>query len=325
MKKFLPIALVALLLTGCGKQENVPTTETATSGSFELMADEALRPVVDSLVTGFMLENPDAHVTVKYGSAEEAVLALLNHQARAILIDRNLSPKEDSILLADSARTPSTQWVPLEMIPLAWDGIAVIAAQKSPLSAIRKSDLAKLFRGKLSNGSGLYAHDFDGSSTSASTLETITIALPAYPSSIEYSLDSILLGKGMQTTAAHILRFSTSDSVIDFVRKNPDAIGFIGSAWDYTIASDSSVKTLPVMPADSSSVGLTEPVLLNMAYIAQGDYPLVTHVNGYSFEVPNTIPRGFLAFAATAHGQLVFKNYQVLPITQPIKIVRSEP
>lgn len=324
MKKILPIVLVALLAAGCGKQQNAPQTDSATSGSFELVADEALRPAIDSLVTGFMAENPDAHVTVKYVSAEEAVLALLNHQARAIIIDRDLSPKEDSILASDSARMPSAQWVALEKIPLAWDGIAVIASQKSPLTAIRKSDLANIFRGKLSSGSELYAHDFDGSATPASTLGTITVALPKYPSSIEFSVDSILLGTGAQTAAMHIVRFSTSDSVIDFVRKTPNGIGFIGSAWDHTVAADPSVKTLPVMPADLSSEGLTEPVLLNMAYIAQGDYPLVTHVNGYSFDVPNTIPRGFLAYAATAHGQLVFKNYQVLPITQPIKIVRGQ-
>ncbi len=324
MKKLFPVALSLIVLAGCGRQENVPQAETAVSGSFELVADEVLHPAVDSLVAGFMLENPDAHVAVKYTSATEAVRELLNHQARAILIDRNLTPKEDSILRQDSASEVAAGGQALQKIKLAWDGIAVIVSRGNPLAAIAKSDLAKIFHGSISNWSALARPVFEDPNMKKAQ-GTITVALPAYPLSIEYALDSILLGS--QTPSMRVVRFNTSDSMLAFVRKNPDAIGFIGSAWDYNLAAsgDTSVKTLPVMPADLSSRGLTEPVLLNMAYIAEGLYPLVTQANGYTFEVPNTIPRGFLAYAATAHGQTIFKNFHVLPITEPIKIVKSQP
>ncbi|MFI5201892.1 MAG: PstS family phosphate ABC transporter substrate-binding protein, partial [Candidatus Kapaibacterium sp.] len=320
MKHLFSLIVLVPLLTGCGKQENVQQTETATSGNFQLVADEVLKPVTDSLVTGFMLENPDAKVTVKYTSAEEAVRELLNHTARAILIDRSLTPTERTILQQDSVTLP--------VYKLAEDGIGVIVANHNPLDAIAKSDLAKIMSGTISNWSGLGRPVFREVSAKGSKSKMegpITVALPAYPSSVEYVLDSILL-HGAQTKAARVLRFTTSDSIIQFVRHSPDAIGFIGSAWDYTLVAnnDTSVRTLPVMPADSSSRGLIEPVLLDMAYVAEGLYPLVTTVNGYSFEVPNTIPRGFLAYAATAHGQIVFKNFNVLPITQPIRIVNSQ-
>jgi phosphate transport system substrate-binding protein len=316
MKYLFYLIVFVSFLAGCGKQENIQQTETATSGSFQLVADEVLRPVVDSLVTGFMTENPDAKVTVKYTSAAEAVRELLNHDARAILIDRSLTPAERNILQQDSTTLP--------IYSLAWDGIGVIVAANNPFDAIAKSDLAKIMSGKISNWSGLARPTFRGGSSHASAEGAITIALPAYPSSIEYVLDSIL-ASGEQTKAVHVLRFTTSDSIIAFVRHSPNAIGFISSAWDNTLTSsgDTSVRTLPVMPADSSSRGLIEPVLLNMAYVAEGLYPLATRVDGYSFDVPNTIPRGFLAYASTAHGQIVFKNFNVLPITQPIKLVPS--
>ncbi len=316
MKRLFSLLLLVPLLAACGKQGNVQQTETATSGSFQLVADEVLRPAVDSLVTGFMLENPDAHVTVKYTSATEAVRELLNHNARAILIDRSLTPIERKILKQDSVTLP--------VYRLAEDGIGVIVARNNPLDAIAKSDLARIMRGTTSDWSGLKRPVLVKTAHPQKAEGAITVALPAYPSSIEHALDSILLGGG-QTKAARVLRFTTSDSIIAFVRHTPNAIGFIGSAWDYALgrAGDTSVKTLPVMPADSSSRGLIEPVLLNMAYIAEGLYPLVTIVNGYSFEVPNTLPRGFLAYASNAHGQIVFKNFNVLPITQPIKIVRA--
>src|SRR5665213_3588011 len=118
MKYLFSLIILVPLLAACGKQENVPQTESATSGGFQLVADEVLRPAVDSLVTGFMTENPDAKVTVKYTSAAEAVRELLNHDARAILIDRRLTPTEQDILQQDSATLP--------VYPLAWDGIGVI-------------------------------------------------------------------------------------------------------------------------------------------------------------------------------------------------------
>jgi hypothetical protein len=122
------------------------------------------------------------------------------------------------------------------------------------------------------------------------------------------------------------MRFSTTDSIVAYVAAHPKSIGFIGSAWNHMLESknDSTVKVLPLIPADSSSRGLIEPVLLHMGYIAEGLYPLVTKVNGYSFEVPNTLPRGLLAYASNAHGQTVFKNFDVLPATQPIRLVPSK-
>jgi phosphate transport system substrate-binding protein len=297
MKRLLLLSL--LIFTACGKQQGGDLSETATYGNFELVADEVLKPVVDSLVKGFTTENPEAHVTVKYTSATEAVRLLLNHQARGILIDRMLTNAEQKLIEHDSLQLP--------VYKLAQDGIGCLVSSKNSATAIRLSELRKILAGE------------------ESSFGKVTLALPAYPSSIEYVLDSSLLGPDKQT-AGHFLRFSTTDSIVDYVRDNPTAIGFISASWKHKLeaAGDSSVKVLPVIPHDLSSEGISEPVLLHMAYIAQGAYPLVTRVNGYSFELANTVPRGFLAYAATAHGQLVFKQFEVLPRTQPIRIVPNK-
>ncbi len=291
-----PFLFALLILASCGKQENVGTTETATSGSFQLVADEVLKPAIDSLVTGFLIENPGATVTVKYTTASEAMRELLNHDARAIIIDRSLTPEERVALQKDSVTLPEYR--------LAEDGIGCIVSAKNTATTLRKSDLQKMFTGE------------------PTTWGDVTLVLPQYPSSIEYALDSIVKN-GAVTKAKYLLHFNSSDSIAAYVASHPNAIGFIGSAWNHAWISkgDTSVKTLPVIPADSSSRGLIEPVLLNMAYVAEGLYPLVTRAKGYSFEVPNTIPRGFLAYASTAHGQTIFKNFEVLPITQPIRII----
>ena len=88
---------------------------------------------------------------------------------------------------------------------------------------------------------------------------------------------------------------------------------------------DTSVKVLPVIPSDSSSRGLIEAGAIAHGLYRGGFIPACDACEWlFVPKFPNTVPRGFLAYASTAHGQTVFKNFDVLPITQPIKLVPSK-
>jgi hypothetical protein len=89
-------------------------------------------------------------------------------------------------------------------------------------------------------------------------------------------------------------------------------------------SGDASVKAVAIMPDDSNTKMSDEPIMLHLAYIHQGLYPLTSRVNAYSFDSPNTLPRGLIAYMTTAHGQIVFKNHGVLPRTQIIRIVPNK-
>ncbi|SRR5579883_177402 len=296
---YLTVSLIGLLLASCGKQENTQmndsaSNETATSGNFQLVADEVLKPVIDSLVHGYMSECPDAHVTVKYVSAGEAVRELMNHEARAIIIDRYMTAQEQALFAKDSTSMPEYK--------MAEDGIGCIVSSSNLQSTIRLSDLKTM----VSSEGG-----------------SLTKIFPAYPSSVESVLDSVA---GTQQTKGYLQRYSTTDSLLTRVAGDAKTIGFTGCAWQHYLdaKNDTSVKFLPVIPHDLSSQGVSEPVLLHIAYIAEGVYPLTTMVMGYTSELANTVPRGFFAYTMTAHGQTVFKNFGIVPKTQPLKLVPAK-
>ena len=307
--------LIVAFFQGCGKSPENQTSETATSGSFQLVADEALRPVIDSLVKGFMIEYPQANVTVKYVSAGEAVRELLNKEkdAREIIIDRGLTTLERGVLQRDSVTLPD--------FTMAEDGICCIVSNTNPMAALALSDLRKIVMGETKTYSQLI-RSIPESGKSFANGGPIMQVFSAYPSSVEYVLDSMFLGPD-QTVQTKVARYETVDSIIARVKQDANAIGFISLSWKHWLETkgDSSVKVLPVIPADSSSKGITQPIIPHMAYVYQKLYPLTTAVTGYSFETPNTLPRGFLVYAMTAHGQMVFKSFEVLPKTQIIKIV----
>jgi phosphate transport system substrate-binding protein len=292
--KFLGIVLLAfgaLFVLSCGKQAKTgAVSDTATSGAFELVADETLKPVVDSLVADFNKHTPEAKVTVRYLAAAQALDALLQNKARLVIIARPLTPRERSVL--------DSQKIDLPEFDIALNGLAAITAKNNNLNSISLDSLKELAEGSLA----------------------LKYYSTSYISATESILDSIFEFKD-KTLSGPIIRFQTSDSVIEAVRSNPSSIGFISSSWWYSLSvkGDSTIKSLRI-----SSPKSPEPVQLHLAYIYEGNYPLVSRVCGYTNEQPNTLPRGFLAYTMSADGQRVFMKYDLLPRTQIIRLVPAK-
>jgi phosphate transport system substrate-binding protein len=284
-RKFLWL-LSLLLVAACNKNKGGETADTATSGSFELVADETLRPAIDSLVIGFNLQTPNAKVTVTYKNATEALDDLLQHRTRLVLIARPLGEKEHNFL--------TQQKIELIEADVAENAIGCIVNAKNPLKDISIDSLKALIQDKDKN--------------------TIRVS-SSYLSSTEFLLDSIFLLDKYQE--GRILRFQTSDSIISRVRNDEHAIGFVNAAWLKKLlnSGDSSVRVLRI------SQGSGRSIMMHLAYVLQGLYPLTSRICGYTTEVPNTLPRGFLAFAMSADGQRIFLNYDLLPKTQILKLV----
>ncbi len=313
MRLFLTLLLFSALVIGCKNDADEVQLETATAGTFEFVADEELRPVLDSLIQGFMLENPKTKVSVRYASAGEALEALLNEKSRLAVVSRFLSPLEQELLKENGLSLPEYE--------LAQNAVAVIVSEDNPLNTVSMKDLRALIRNDAKNWVDLKNSEFLGSRPAG----FITKVLTPYHSGTEYLLDSVFLDDKAYQQGS-IRRFVTSDSIIRYVAANPHAIGFISSPWLDRIQKngDSSVKAIAIMPDDSNTKMTDEPIMLHLAYIHQGLYPLTSRVNAYSFDSPNSLPRGLIAYMSTAHGQIVFKNYGVLPRTQIIRIVPNK-
>src|SRR6185312_13692615 len=135
------------ILASCGKQEVNENNETATSGALTIEADEALKPAVDSLITGFMLENPKAKITAQYVSAGQAVQDLLAQKVRVILVSRFLNKTERDVLAQYKLTLPD--------YTMAENALGCIVSSKSPLEALAMSDLRGIVRNEIIKWSDL--------------------------------------------------------------------------------------------------------------------------------------------------------------------------
>jgi phosphate transport system substrate-binding protein len=281
MSRILLVCALSVLLCSCAtKKENLPQ-ESANSGTFELVADEAIKPAIDSLVEGFNIDYPDAKVTVRYKNATEALDDLLQHRARLVIIARALNPKERATLISQKVDLP--EW------EIALNPIACITNAKNPQDSISIDELRLVLKGKNTSYQKVLASNLG---------------------STEGILDSIFL-QDTGVIRGTAIRFATSDSIISKVRDDSRTIGFVSATW--LQKDNASVKALRISNGGKA-------MMLHLAYVYQEIYPLVGRVMGYTFEAANSLPRGFLAYVMAAEGQRVLLNHQLLPRTQIIKL-----
>ena len=284
--RYLLFAAVLVLQFGCDtKKSDGPPPDTATTGTMEFVADIELQPAIDSLVAGFNAEHPEAKVTVSYLPATEALDAMLQRKSRLVIMGRALTSKEQRFL--------DSQQVELVDFDMALNAIACFVKVTSKIQALPLADIIRNVTG---------------------TAPSYTQVLGSHLSSTESVLDSIYLGD-TATLKGRVVRFSTPDSVFNYVKSDPEAVGYLSSAWYKRIMSDSTVRILDLVPEGDNYL------MLHMAYVYQGKYPLVSRVMGYTLEPPNTLPRGFLAYAMSANGQRILLDHNLLPRTQIIRLV----
>ena len=230
------LAVLLLLISSCAKQEQKALVDSPTTGAFELAADEAIRPVIDSLVAGLNAQYTDAKVTVRYMNATAALDAMLQNKARLALIGRPLTPKERASL--------SSQKVELPEYEIALNPIAAIVKKENSLTNVSWNMLRE---------------DISGSK------EHFSKAMTDNLSSVESILDALFLAD-TASVKGKAARFTTTDSVIAKVMADEGVLGFVSWCW---LVKNPGLKALDVAIPDSTSKTGEKNIMLHLAYVYQ--------------------------------------------------------
>jgi ABC-type phosphate transport system substrate-binding protein len=281
-------AVLLVAICSCSKPEEKALVDSPTTGSFELFADEGIKPVIDSLVTAFNAQYTDAKVTVRYMNATAALDGMLQNKARLALIGRPLTPKERASLTSQKVELPEYE--------IALNPLAAIVKKENALTSLSLAMLRE---------------DISGSK------EHYRKAMTDNLSSVESILDSLFL-VDTGSVKGKAARFSTTDSVIAKVMTDDGMVGLVSWCW---LKNNPGLKALDIAIPDTTNKLGEKNIMLHLAYVYQKLYPLVSRVCAYTQEPPNSLPRGFLVYAMTAPGQKIFFENNMLPRTQIIKIV----
>ncbi len=283
-------------LLGLSCDDKGPERDTVTSGAIDVSADETYKSVIEAQSKVFDSSFPNAKVTIHYKSESECFKDYFDNKARLILVTRDLTQAEKEL-------AEQKQFFP-SSVALAKDAVSVVVNNESPDSLMSVEQLVGILTGEYKKK---YTVVFDNQGSSL----------------VRYITDSLLKGRKL---GSNVFAAKGGKAVIDYVQKNPEAIGFagLGEVGDSNDVNNTGafIKNVRVVSLynEEHKVYL-QPFL---AYLGLKQYPLIRKLYYVSRESYPGLGTGFANFLAGPRGQLIFAHAHLYPLKMEITIREAE-
>ena len=307
-RQFWLIGIVLLLaLSACRSKSKEGQTDTYSSGVIAIAADASFEPIIQEEIDVFESLYPLAGIVPRYTTEVEAINLLLKDSVRLAVATRTLTEEEMNSF-------HSRKFYPRE-IKLATDALALIVNRANPDSLLSVRDFRRILTGEAKTWKQV---------NSNSGLKDIQVVFDNKNSStVRFAMDSVCGGKPLATENVSALK--TNQQVIDFVAKNPAAIGVIGVNWlgNRSDTTNLSFKEeIRVMAVSAGDVANPENSYKPyQAYLYYGNYPLARPIYAILNDPRNGLPWGFTSFMTSDKGQRIILKSGLVPATQPVRIV----
>jgi ABC-type phosphate transport system substrate-binding protein len=292
-RTFFSATCLLIVVGSCGSNQNEPA-DNASEGTIHISADESFKPVIDSQIQVYENRNPGTHIIAHYKPEAACIEDFLVDSIRMVIITRKISNDERDIV-ADSLRLAAKSTV------IARDAIAVIVNPRAPDSLFTMAEIKLVLQGKFRKD---LIPVFDATRAT---------------STVRFIIDSVLRGDSLTPKA---MGAQSSEGVIDYVSKNPNAVGFVGVSWvgnHEDTMQVSFLKKIKIAQLESRDIpgAYVLPVQANIYY---GRYPLIRDVVSILKEKHNGLGHGFSYFLSGEIGQLVFRRAYLLPALQSFSV-----
>lgn len=305
MKLYVVLATLALsvVLFSCqDKDKNGKPLDTATSGSIRIVADESLRPLIETEVEVFNSLYTRAHIDVDYLSEVEAIDRLMSDCVKVAVVTRPFL-KEEWEYYKKLKINPDTVWV-------ATSSVALIVNQTRQDSLISVDQIQDILQGKTTRWKQLGSKKDAGIEI---VFDNPTSGL------VRYLKDSIA---DVDSLPSNCYAVNNNEAVVDYVLKNENAIGLIGVEWiSDDPVTNTFLKKVRVMGVKNDSTHF-KPY---QAYMALKYYPLLRRIYVLNRETRTGLGHGFGSFLASERGQRIILKTGLVPVKMPVRIIQVNP
>lgn len=301
----LTVFITGIIFNGCDFK--VKKSET-TIGEITFGIDEGISPVVKEEASEFMRLNNEAKVNLIVKTTNEVIADLNNGVYKTIVVGRDLTKEEADIFASNK--------IEIKKSSFARDGIGVIVNPKNPLTKLNYNELKRIFSGEQKEWKELDGDNRDLYSGK------IKVYITRKNASIHDVFKQNVLA-GAEFGTGNII-CSTSTQMMNEIKSNENAIGFISMAW-ITVSNDTldeSVKPLKIAVVDPKTGAVGNYVGLHQGYIANKTYPLVTEVYIFTTDFSMNLSVGFSSFMVSYDGQRIVLKSGLVPVTQPVRIIQ---
>ncbi len=283
MRYLLLLIICALLFIKCSKPEK---PDLPNDGEITIAADESLKPIVEAQIMAYNAHYPKAILHVKYMPEQKAMAMMMNDSVDIAIGTREANDNERAYYA-----TRKIDYLPAKM---ALDGVALITSPENPMERISLKELKEIFDGKTHTD---YKLVFDNSNSS----------------NLNYMIQKL---KITDIKKANIFAANGNKDVIDYIEKNPKAIGMIGGNWISDLDDSNSrtfisrVKVLGVSASDSP--GENDYYKPTTESLKARKYPLERRVYLHTMHHYG-LAKAFIRFCCAQIGQLVVEKSGLIP------------
>lgn len=291
--------IIVVFFNSCGNDAAVPA-ESHDRGVIHISVDESFRPVIDSQISVFESQYPNAKIIAHYKPEADCLRDFAVDSVRMIITTRGYTPAEKRFM------NDSLQVEPFKMV-IAYDAVALIIHPSSADTQMTMKEVRELLTGKVQTET----------KNNKSKRETRPSKFPVFDgtratSTVRFILDSVLRGEPLGKNA---VAAQSSEKVIDYVSRTPGAVGFIGVSWIGNPEDPAQLSYLEKV----NVVKVEHPelpgnyVTPNEAGIRYGRYPMIRELVFVLKERGNGVAHGFSNFLTGHKGQLIFKRAYLMP------------
>lgn len=305
-RMLLLVSTAAAFWMSCNRGSN--PTDTPTSGTITIGVDATLQPLISAEL--FMFESIYTYATVTpvYSSESDIFGRLMKDSIRLVVAARELNPVEKKFFEQKKIFPRTTK--------VAVDAVALILHRENKDTAFTLQELSDLMKGTKTKWKEL---------DPSSSLGDVQIVFDHSGSSTTRYMADRFSSSGK--LPANCFAADSNAQVIEYVSKNPNAIGIIGLNWISDGDDERSLGFLrkinvAAIEAPDTAPGKGDFFQPYQAYLATGNYPLTRSIYIISCEGRNGLGTGFAAFVAGDKGQRIVLKSGLLPATMPVRLVK---
>lgn len=301
---FSTMLIAFVLLPGCGDPHDPRTDDVTTGGHVLILADEDLRDLVEA--EEFMFESiyHDAELEIRYLPENELLKAVLNDSVRCWIATVQPGGDQESYYARHKIQA--------EVVPIATDGIAVVANPAIDLTALSAGEVLHALT---------YPQTFQAKGwTMAPNGRPLEPPRPWFGSGgggVARALVDSLVGP---VAEQRIVGMADPDlaALIDRIANDPLALGFVPFC-SLSDLDDPRMKALRdrVKLIAISASDTTPAVLPSQSTLADGSYPLRRPVYMVLAEAKSGLGTGFVSFVANHKGQRIILKHGIAPNKVP--------
>ena len=303
---FLFLGILFMLLISCNSGKPKDILDTPTSGNIKISVDESFQPLIDTEVYTFTSLYQRTQIKPEYKPEFDVVNDFMDDSVKVIVSSRKLSDSQLQYLRDDLiiGRT----------FTFAYDALALITNKENLDTLLTYNNVRDIFKGQVNNWKEINAK---------SKLGGISVIFDSNKSgNIRYFKE---LFEITDSLGNNFYAVNSNADVIDFVSRNPEAMGIISVNWisdkDDPV-SRSFIKKVNVLAISQQYVNDGSYYRPAQGSIANKSYPFIREVYLISRETHKGLGSGFIQWTTSQQGQTIVLKSGLVPATLPVRLVQ---